>query len=721
MEKVELGRPYDEYSKTVHRLLEEPYAKCVVVFCSQENQIRNLLRAAKEKGLRGRFQWLGSDGWGNVVWLKGLEDTAANVITISPKSVQVKSFEEYFMKLHPKTNTRNPWFTEYWEKHFDCSLKGTNATVSPRKCSDSFELNYLNSQLDVRAASAMDAVYVFAHALDAMRKDLCPGAGVLCDRMRNLSGRVLLKYIRNVSFVGVTGDLVHFDKNGDVEGKYDVLLFKEIRRGIYRNVHIADWSKALEMNTEGLELAEEIRLVKSSCKASCDSNEVRVPVKGKEDCCWTCMVCGGNSYISTNGTKCIKCPLGYQATLAGDGCAKAAILYFGVDFKFSIPAMAFSGLGILMAIFVVGVFLKYDRTPIVKASGRELSYLLLCGILLCFVMTFITGIRPSDATCIARFFGNALTFTLCYASLFIKANRISRIFNRKNLTRRPSLILPASQLVLVLGVLSVEVLILLMLTLLHTPRAQTFYPTETSVYLDCSTSDFDFGLSQVYNFILICMCTVYAFKTRKIPSNFNEAKYIAFAMYSSCVIWLAFLAVFYMDQTYRQKPVILCISVSLIAFVLLCCLYGPKVYIILFRPHRNVKKPVLPSLSLSSLNQSTAKTGHKPFIGMSTDDWEEPLNSRQGAQSMSCGRTRIQSAFIQTFYCLNTQSSWYYSIAHNDSLAKGWVGAKSGFRKHVALDTPLFLDISEKNFKYLFISIFEFQSFPLLVFLCTPD
>ena len=45
--------------------------------------------------------------------------------------------------------------------------------------------------------------------------------------------------------------------------------------------------------------------------------------------------------------------------------------------------------------------------------------------------------------------------------------------------------------------------------------------------------------------ILILLCTVYAVKTRKIPSNFNEAKYIGFTMYSTCIVWLAFIPIFF--------------------------------------------------------------------------------------------------------------------------------------------------------------------------------
>ena len=55
---------------------------------------------------------------------------------------------------------------------------------------------------------------------------------------------------------------------------------------------------------------------------------------------------------------------------------------------------------------------------------------------------------------------------------------------------------------------------------------------------------------------LIILCTVYAVKTRKIPSNFNEAKYIGFTMYSTCIVWLAFIPIFFgtnHDYTVRDS------------------------------------------------------------------------------------------------------------------------------------------------------------------------
>ena len=41
-----------------------------------------------------------------------------------------------------------------------------------------------------------------------------------------------------------------------------------------------------------------------------------------------------------------------------------------------------------------------------------------------------------------------------------------------------------------------------------------------------------------FNALLMLMCTIYAFLGRKIRSDYNESKFIAFAMFTECLIWL---------------------------------------------------------------------------------------------------------------------------------------------------------------------------------------
>lgn len=90
--------------------------------------------------------------------------------------------------------------------------------------------------------------------------------------------------------------------------------------------------------------------------------------------------------------------------------------------------MALAVLGIAVTAFVTIVFWLYSSTPIIKAAGRELSYLLLTGIFLSFSMTFVIVAKPSAWTCgLTRFF-LGFCYTLCYSAIVTKTNRISRIF-----------------------------------------------------------------------------------------------------------------------------------------------------------------------------------------------------------------------------------------------------------------------------------------------------
>lgn len=78
------------------------------------------------------------------------------------------------------------------------------------------------------------------------------------------------------------------------------------------------------------------------------------------------------------------------------------------------------------------------------------------------------------------------------------------------------------------------------------PDTQLAYSDDhREVVLQCRDMHFSITVSLVYNMMLVVLCTVYAFKTRNIPENFNEAKYIAFTMYSSCIVWLAFVPIYY--------------------------------------------------------------------------------------------------------------------------------------------------------------------------------
>ena len=84
---------------------------------------RGVLAAAKRLKLRQAFHWIASDGWGKQEGLvQGVEEVAEGAITVELTSRHIPAFDAYMASLTPENNRRNPWFREYWQAFFDCSL-----------------------------------------------------------------------------------------------------------------------------------------------------------------------------------------------------------------------------------------------------------------------------------------------------------------------------------------------------------------------------------------------------------------------------------------------------------------------------------------------------------------------------------------------------------------------------------------------------------------------
>ncbi|XP_011868567.1 PREDICTED: metabotropic glutamate receptor-like [Vollenhovia emeryi] len=126
--------------------------------------------------------------------------------------------------------------------------------------------------------------------------------------------------------------------------------------------------------------------------------------------------------------------------------------------------------------------------------------------------------------------------------------------------------------------------------MIEPPDTTEIHPYPLSAVLTCRVSTFSLMMSLVYNMFLILMCTLYAFKTRKIPEDFNEAKYIGFTMYSTCIVWLAFVPIYFgTNNDYKVQIASMCMCINISASVALGCLFTPKVYLVLFQPYKNVR------------------------------------------------------------------------------------------------------------------------------------
>ena len=104
-----------------------------------------------------------------------------------------------------------------------------------------------------------------------------------------------------------------------------------------------------------------------------------------------------------------------------------------------------------------------------------------------------------------------------------------------------------------------------------------------------SYTNYNMALWWCFNSGLVLVCTYQAFLTRKVPGNYNEARFIAFNMMTISTDVLMFFLSYYATQTY-YKDILVSSFLIVAATVTITCMFVPKIYVIVFRPQKNVDR-----------------------------------------------------------------------------------------------------------------------------------
>ncbi|XP_037656760.1 metabotropic glutamate receptor 7 isoform X4 [Choloepus didactylus] len=516
-----------DFDRIIKQLLDTPNSRAVVIFANDED-IKQILAAAKRADQVGHFLWVGSDSWGSKINpLHQHEDIAEGAITIQPKRATVEGQE--------------------------------------RIGKDS------NYEQEGKVQFVIDAVYAMAHALHHMNKDLCAEHRGVCPEMEHAGGKRLLKYIRNVNFNGSAGTPVMFNKNGDAPGRYDIFQYQTTNTTNPGYRLIGQWTDELLLNIEDMQWGKGVREIPPSvCTLPCKPGQRKKTQKGTP-CCWTCEPCDGYQFQSDEMT-CQHCPYDQRPNENRTGCQDIPIIKLEWHSPWAVIPVFLAMLGIIATIFVMATFIRYNDTPIVRASGRELSYVLLTGIFLCYIITFLMIAKPDVAVCSFRRVFLGLGMCISYAALLTKTNRIYRIFEQgKKSVTAPRLISPTSQLAITSSLISVQLLGVFIWFGVDPPNIivdydehKTMNPEQARGVLKCDITDLQIICSLGYSILLMVTCTVYAIKTRGVPENFNEAKPIGFTMYTTCIVWLAFIPIFFGTAQSAEKALLQKRSMSVI-------------------------------------------------------------------------------------------------------------------------------------------------------------
>ena len=72
------------------------------------------------------------------------------------------------------------------------------------------------------------------------------------------------------------------------------------------------------------------------------------------------------------------------------------------DTVFAVVPVCVSSFGIILTVVTFAIFYKNRNTPLVRASGRELSYVILSGLLVCYLNTYILLAKPGTIVCLLQ-------------------------------------------------------------------------------------------------------------------------------------------------------------------------------------------------------------------------------------------------------------------------------------------------------------------------------
>ena len=631
-----------DYTNLAGKLLNSS-ANVVVLFASVHH-VRSLfteldrLQTLHESSRR--FVWIASDTWAELTD-EEFNNVTAGKFGFAAFSENLDTFDQYYSQLYPSTNKRNPWFTPYYEQLYNCKVNETsgcgNRSVTDAKGYKQYSVVPL----------VTDAVYTVAHAIHSFIQDNCPEPVLWHPNNQScrgynlsLDGETLFRYIGQVNFTSPSNNSVTFDSQGNVVAKYSIFNYQCSNCPLKKSfslVNIGIWDGSV--SHDRLQFYPGIKSqfgvlqnssggynpvldLKSQCQV-CNPGHIKRTVVSS--CCGTCDPCLGSYYsnASLSNTTCQSCPSemwGNNPTTGSTGCVPIDFSYLKPTDPWGIIMIVLSVIGLVAVAFVTCAFFWFWNTPIVKSSGREQMILLLIGVTLCFLVTVAFLLKPSPIACGFQRFGLWFCFSLVLSALLVKLIRISRIFLHKSISNRPKFTGPVYQIIFTFILVGVQMSFVVVSMIVVYPGTMTTIKHDESnhnnhpvLILQCTSPHIALiVLQMLYSTALLIASNALAILTIRFPANFNESKYVSFSTFSLGLMWFLFILSYIATNDSTIQTAVISFTIQLSALAVLGCLFGPRIFIMIFWPKQNVLETAVPTQG--TILNNFPRTDHQESI-----------------------------------------------------------------------------------------------------------
>ncbi|KAM4749225.1 extracellular calcium-sensing receptor-like [Rhinophrynus dorsalis] len=589
------SRP-DRNAPYLSKIIAESTARVIVVFSSGSNLLPVVEELLKHN-ITGRT-WVASESWSTSVLVSKEKywSILQGTIGFALHSGQIPGFKEFLNSADPNKTPDDIFLKEFWEVNLGCKWEKPG-TIYPN-----------NTRF-------------------------CTGQESVGSMFSDISVPRVLNSMKVVNFKAKDGRNVYFDSSGNLPPVYDIVNWqlgtqsniRHVKVGSYDgsaregykftiNTSSIQWTSnstkskepiPLQMvvypldsvdDEEGGDLSFDKEVPNSFCSQSCPTGFRKAVIRGKPVCCFQCVPCPyGEISNQTDSIDCSRCTWDQWPSIEQDQCLPKPMEFLSYEDPLGVTLVSTSIASSTIPVALLGLFIRYKTTPIVRANNYSLSCLLLVSLSLCFLCSISLIGYPDYVTCLLRQVAFGMVFSLCVSCILAKTITVVIAFKatKPGSSLRKWTGTKVSYYVIGICVL-IQLCICIIWLSLYPPFPENDIQTQPGlIIVHCNEgSPTAFWCLLGYLGLLATISFILAFLVRRLPDSFNEAKFITFSMLSFLSVWVSFIPA-YLSTRGKYTVAMEVFAILSSSWALVVCIFVPKCFIILFRPELNTKNSLM--------------------------------------------------------------------------------------------------------------------------------